>query len=66
MTANEIKEIQALIKKTTELRDALLNAEISNKVAEEINIPNHIDFLSHQINDMQWKVYSAKEKLKAA
>jgi len=65
MTANEIKKIQELIEKTTELRDALLDAEISDETAEVINTYNHIDFLSHQINEMKWQVRVAEEKLKA-
>lgn len=62
MTANEIKEIQALIKKTEELQKSLL--EISDKASEEINAIEYISFLSNQLDEMKWKVYSAKEKLK--
>ena len=65
MTSNEIKKIQELIEKTTELRDTLLDAEISDETAEAINSYNQIDFLSHQINEMKWQVRVGEEKKKA-
>lgn len=63
MINNEIKEIKVLIEKTVELRDSLLNTELSPEMAEKINYDNQIDFLSCQINEMRWQVRVAEEKV---